>query len=212
MARIVPTVLASNPDEFKAMVERAQSLSNRVHVDITDGDFTDGQTINLSQVYVKEGVSLDLHLMVVNIEDHLQTALSLKPRLIIIHAESKGNLPAVISEIKSMGVDAGVAILPDTKVETARELIGTCDHVLIFTGKLGYNGGKFQDDQLSKVSEVRAINPYVEISVDGGVNIENAKQIKDAGIDILYAGGSIQKAENPEKAFEQLNNEIGGGK
>lgn len=212
MARIVPTVLAGNPDEFKEMIERAQGLSNRVHVDITDGDFTDGQTINLSQVYVKEGIGLDLHLMIVNIENHLETALSLKPRLIIIHAESKGSLVEVLSEIKSMGVEAGVAILPDTKVESLKELIGIADHVLIFTGKLGYNGGEFQEDQLIKVAQVREINPYVEISVDGGVNSSNAKQIKDAGIDILYAGGSIQKAENPKEAFELLSKEIGGGK
>lgn len=212
MARIVPTVLATNPDEFKSMAARAEKLSNRIHVDITDGDFTDGQTINLSQVYASEGVSLDLHLMVVNIKDHLETALSLKPRLIIIHAESKGDLKEVISEIKSLGVDAGVAILPETKIESAKELIGMSDHVLIFTGKLGYNGGKFQEDQLAKVAEVRELNPYVEISVDGGVNAENAEQIKNAGVDILYAGGSIQKAENPEEAFEMLNNEIGGGK
>lgn len=212
MARIVPTVLATNPDEFKSMATRAEKLSNRIHVDITDGDFTDGQTINLSQVYASEGVSLDLHLMVVNIKDHLETALSLKPSLIIIHAESKGDLKEVISEIKSLGVDAGVAILPDTKVDSAKELIGMSDHVLIFTGKLGYNGGKFQDDHLSKVAEIRVLNPYVEISVDGGVNADNAKQIKNAGVDILYAGGSIQKAEDPEEAFEQLNKEIGGGK
>lgn len=212
MARVVPTVLAGNPEEFKTMAETAQKLSNRVHVDITDGDFTDGHTINLSQVYVSEGVSLDLHLMVVNIEDHLQTALSLKPRLIIIHAESKGNLVDVISEIKSLGVDAGVAILPDTKVDSAKELIGMSDHVLIFTGKLGYNGGKFQEDQLTKVAEIRSLNPYVEISVDGGVNSDNAKQIKEAGVDVLYAGGSIQRADDPEDAFEQLNKEIGGEK
>lgn len=212
MAKIVPTVLAGLPEEYRAMIKRAQQISKRVHVDISDGEFTDGHTINLAQVYVDEGVGLDLHLMVARIDDHIDNALSHKPRLIIVHAESKSDLAKVLDRIKSLGIEAGVALLPQTQPADVEKLIGIADHVLIFTGKLGYNGGEFQADQLAKVESVRNINRYVEISVDGGVNLDNAGKIANAGVDILYAGGYIQKADDPQKAFDELTAAIGGSK
>jgi ribulose-phosphate 3-epimerase len=209
MAKVVPTVLAATPEEFATRLTRAESLSPRVHVDITDGHFTDGQTINLAQVHAGAEVELDLHLMLQDPAGQLETALSHHPKLIIFHFESTGDLLGLVKQVQELGVRAGVALLPQTPVELAAELIKTSDHVLIFTGHLGHNGGAFQADQLEKVAQIRALKPNIEVSVDGGVSDQNAPQIVAAGVDVLYAGGYLQAAANPQAAYESLQRAIG---
>jgi len=102
-----------------------------------------------------------------------------------------------------------VGILPQTSVATAASLIQWADHVLIFTGNLGHNNGQFQIDQLAKARDIRALKPSVEISVDGGVNDQNAALIKLHDIDVLYTGGFLQGAEDPGIAYDELVQQIG---
>ena len=208
MATVVPTILATTPDEYGTMLELAEGLSQRVHVDICDGRFADNKTIGLAQVQVSAGVELDLHLMLQNPLEQLETALSLKPHLIIFHAESTGDVAGAMAHTRDLGVRAGVAVLPQTSVETARPLIEHADHVLIFTGQLGHNGGQFQSDQLARISDVRQLRPAAEISVDGGVNDRNAALIALQSVDVLYTGAFLQQAEDPAAAFESIQRQI----
>lgn len=209
MAIVVPTVLAATPDEYAVMLTRAEALSRRVHVDICDGEFADAHTINLSQVHADAGTELDLHLMLREPVAQLETALSLKPNLIIFHVEAEGDLAGSMAHVRELGVKAGLALLPVTPVEPAGELIEAADHVLIFTGRLGHNGGEFQLEQLKKAAEVRKINPQVEISVDGGVNDSNAALIVMQEVDVLYSGAYLQEAEDPLAAFDAINSQAG---
>lgn len=187
MAEIVPTILAITPGEYHERLEAVKPHAKRIHVDICDGDFAPNATIDLAQVYVPEGYELDLHLMVQNPFSHLNSALALKPSLIIIHAEVEGNYVNTIKEIQSFGVDAGVAFLPETQVEDHAELVRLADHVLVFTGDLGHYGGDLDHDQLHKVADARAINPNVETSIDGGVNPDNVDELE---ADVLYVGSA----------------------
>lgn len=187
MAEIVPTITVSTPGEYHERLEKVLPHSKRVHVDISDGDFAPNELVNLAQVYVPDGVELDLHLMVKNPFSHLNSALALKPSLIIVHAEVEGNYTAIIKEIQSFGVDAGVAFLQETQIEDHAELVKLADHVLVFTGELGHYGGHLDHDQLHKIAEARAVNPDAEVSVDGGVNADNAD---DLDADVLYVGSA----------------------
>jgi ribulose-phosphate 3-epimerase len=208
MAIVVPTVLATTPDEYGIMLVRAESLSARVHIDICDGRFAQNQTIGLAQVQAGANTQLDLHLMLQDPVAQLETALSLKPHLIIFHAESNGDIMTALGRVRELGIRAGVAILPQTAVDAATPLIEHADHVLIFTGHLGYNNGDFQPDQLERVPAVRAIKPDVEISVDGGVTDRNAALIALQNVNVLYAGGFIQQAEDPQAAFESISRQV----
>lgn len=187
MAEIVPTILATTPGEYHERLEDVKLHTKRIHVDICDGDFAPSETINLAQVYVPEGVELDLHLMVQNPFSYLNSALALKPNLIIVHAEVEGNYVNVIKEIQSFGVDAGVAFLQETQIEDRAELVKLADHVLVFTGDLGHYGGDLDHSQLHKIADARAINPNIETSVDGGVNADN---VDDLEADVLYVGSA----------------------
>ena len=187
MAEIVPTILATTLAEYHDRLEQIKPFATRIHVDISDGDFTPTKTINLAHVYVPEGVELDLHLMVKDPFSHLESALALKPRLVIIHTEAEGNHQYCIAELQSFGVDAGIALLPESTVEENAELLKKADHALIFTGDLGHNGGTLDATQLHKLQEVKTLNEEIETSVDGGVNTENAAAI-DA--DVLFVGSA----------------------
>jgi ribulose-phosphate 3-epimerase len=209
MTTVVPTVLATTPEEYAAMTERARSLSQRVHVDICDGRFADSSTLGLAQIQVPPDTVLDLHLMLEDPVSQLETALSLHPNLIIFHAESSGDLLECIKHTRQLGVRAGVALLPQTTVEQACPLINAADHALIFTGTLGHNNGVFQTDQLPKSLEIRGIKPDIEISVDGGVTDHNAALIILQGVDILYVGGFVQESEDPQAAYDSVMRQAG---
>jgi ribulose-phosphate 3-epimerase len=101
-----------------------------------------------------------------------------------------------------------VAVLPETSLEAARPLLEHADHVLIFTGQLGHNGGTFRTDQLARAAQVRQIHPDTEISVDGGVNDLNAALIALQPVDVLYVGQFLQQADDPQAAFESLHHQI----
>lgn len=190
MAEIVPTILATTPGEYHDRLERVKGTAKRVHVDIADGEFAPTKTINLAQVYVPEGVELDIHLMVKNPFDYLESALALKPALVIVHVEAAGDHSDCIAEIQSFGVDAGVALLPETQVQDHAELIQSADHALIFTGDLGHYGGDLDHDQLHKLVDVKLLKPDIETSVDGGVNKGN---IDELDADVLYVGSGYME-------------------
>ena len=207
MAEVVPTVLATNASEYAVMMKRASELSDRVHVDVSDGKFT-AKTINPAQIIIPERVRLDVHLMVEQPEDYIETVLSLGPKLVIFHAESKGDLPRVIAHTKELGARTGVALLQQSQPQDYADLIRLVDHVLIFTGQLGHNGGQFDIDQIIKVAEIRAIKHEVEISVDGGVNDQNALLIVTRDVNVLYAGSYFHNAQNPKRAFDTITARI----
>jgi ribulose-phosphate 3-epimerase len=204
MAVIVPTVLAADPKQYRSMMQRAENLSSRVHVDICDGQFADAQTVNLAQVNAPQKGQLDLHLMLQNPANQLETALSHQPHLIIFHYESSGDLHKLIAQTRELGIQTGLAILGKTPVDVASTTIKIVDHVLIFTGHLGHNGGLMQTDQLPKITQVKALKPEIEVSVDGGITPENAAAVVSAGADVLYVGGYIQAARNPAMAWQAL--------
>lgn len=209
MASVVPTILATNPEEYQRMYDTARSLSVRVHIDISDGKFTDNPTISIEQVHLDSDAQADLHLMVEDPGAILETALSLKPHLIIFHAESQGDLIQYMMHCRELGVRAGIAVLPTTQIEAIRPQLERADHILIFTGNLGHNGGDFPPDQLTRVSEVRAVRAAAEVSVDGGVTDKVASLIALEGVDVLYVGSFLQNAEDPKQAFESISLQAG---
>jgi len=185
MAKIVPTILATTPEEYQSRLELVTRTADRVHVDIVDGKFATTKTIGLSQVYVPDGVQLDLHLMVENPADHLDNALALKPNLIIVHAEADGDHVRCAADIQSMGVKAGMAYLTET---APTQIVTHFDHALVFTGRLGHYNGELHQPSLRKVLELKELDPGIEVAVDGGVNRRNMDAVIEAGADVLDAG------------------------
>lgn len=208
MSVIAPTILAETPDDYKASVERLNGFAKRVHIDISDGEFAPTFTVGAAQVWWPQEWLVDIHAMVARPSEHLETLVSLKPHLIIFHAEAEEDVTPVLQHVKKFGIKAGVALLRSTVPSAVQSAIEVADHVMIFSGELGKYGGTASLMQLEKIRLIRNINQGVEIGWDGGVNIENAYSISQGGVDVLNVGGTIAKADNPEEAYNALVEEI----
>lgn len=208
MSVIAPTILADTTDAYKEQIERIHPFTERAHIDISDGEFTPNFTVSAAQVWWPQEWTVDIHAMVARPAEHLQTLVSLKPHMVIFHAEAEGDMVAILQQLKQFGIKAGIALQRSTVPETVAPMIEAADHVMIFTGELGQFGGTASLMQLEKVRLIKAINQAVEIGWDGGVNIDNAYTLTQGGIDVLNVGGTIQKAADPQAAYTALVQEI----
>jgi ribulose-phosphate 3-epimerase len=208
MSVIAPAVLAESPDDYKAQVERIHPFAERVHIDITDGEFAPTFTVNAAQVWWPQEWIIDIHAMVARPSDHLETLISLKPHMIIFHVEVSEDIVPVLQHIKKFGIKAGIALLRPTVPSTVEAAIKEADHVMIFSGELGKYGGTANLMQLEKIRLVKGINPNAEIGWDGGATPLNAFSIAQGGVDVLNVGGAIAKAEDPQSVYATLVSEI----
>jgi ribulose-phosphate 3-epimerase len=204
MALICPTVLASEAHEYRIQLEKVVAFASRIQIDLMDGEFAPSRSINPIQAYWPPEVIADIHLMFQRPLEHIETLVSLKPHMVIIHAEASGDLLSMLAHLKKFGIATGVALLRDTAPEDADALIREADHVLLFSGDLGHFGGSVNMKILEKVVAIKAINPDVEIGWDGGANEGNVRALADGGVDVINVGGAIQNADNPKAVFEKL--------
>lgn len=208
MSVIVPAILAETADQYKEQVDRVTGVAERVHIDISDGEFAPTLTVGIPELWAPEGWIVDIHAMAHDLDDYVPKLIALRPNMIIIHAESNGDVLAAMTQIKQAGVKAGLALLRPTVPKTVEEEIKMADHVMIFSGELGRFGGSASLMQLEKVRLIKAINSSAEIGWDGGVMVDNAYSLVQGGVDVLNVGGSLQKASDPQAVFAKLQQEI----
>ena len=204
MSVICPTITETTIEGYNKRIEKLETYAERIHPDLTDGDFAPNKTINLAQLHWPDHLIIDLHVMYRHPARHLETVAALNPHMMVFHSEADGDLLKLIDSLHEVGVKAGVALLQETTVESKKELIEKANHVLVFSGNLGYHGGEVDFGQTSKIEQIKAINPNIEIGWDGGVSDKNAKSLSDAGVDVLNAGGFIAHADDESKAYQKL--------
>lgn len=203
-AEICPAITAATPDEYRRQIERVCTTAVRLHLDVSDGILTPARSIALDEIWWPGGVRADIHVMYKNPFAHTALLLNLRPQLIIVHAEADGDFAAFAAAAHAHGVEVGVALQQHTEPEVLRAALGMIDHVMVFSGTLGYFGGTADLKLLDKVRRLKAMKPQLEIGWDGGVNADNARALADGGVEVLNSGGFIQKATDPCKAYEQL--------
>lgn len=205
MATVAPTITAENPHQYREQIERVQGFTSRLHIDLMDGIFTKNKSLEISQVWLPDHITCDIHMMFENPLPAVEMLCRLKPSLVIVEAEADYSVGELKAILQSAGVKFGVALLAESKVENFRDKIALADHVLIFSGNLGHQGGSTADlDLLSKVAEIKAINPNAEIGWDGGVNDQNARVLAEGGVDVINAGGYIHHSNDPKNQFKLL--------
>jgi ribulose-phosphate 3-epimerase len=204
MPSVVPTINSTTPEDYAARIDRVKPFATRIHVDISDGVFDDVRTVGLSQVYDIDDVPMDLHLMMVHPESQIENIISLQPNLVIVHFESEGDPTDLFRQLHEMGIHVGLAILPETTIEQVAHILPGIHHLLVFTGTLGHNGGEFRGECLDKIAQAREINPDLEIAVDGGITMDNAQLVIDAGANLLDVGSCIHNSSDPESAYIAL--------
>lgn len=205
MTTIAPTITAEEPHGYRGQAERIEPFAVRWHIDLADGEMAPRKLIDPDKLWWPGNVQVDLHVMYQHPEEHLELFIVQHPRLIIIQAESEGDFGRWSASLKRHGIEVGVSLLPETPVSLIAGALDVIDHVLIFSGNLGYQGGSHADTGLlDKAHELRSLKPGLEIGWDGGVNDENARQLAEGGIDVLNVGSFIHEAHNPQAAYERL--------
>ena len=205
---IVPAILTDNKQDFRAQVEKINVFTRRVQIDVTDGVFTPTETLDITNVWWPKNWQADLHLMAQYPSQHLETILKLSPSLCILHAEASEDLTPVFQALKDADIKTGVALLPSTFPGSVQSYIDMVDHVLVFAGQLGVQGGPADMMQMEKIPIVRKMKPEVEIGWDGGANMANVRALAHADLDVINVGSAIARAENPAAAFQELVAEI----
>lgn len=201
MASVAPTINATTPADYARRIDNVKPFAKRLHIDVGDGVFTDVKTVGLAQVYDIDGVPFDLHLMMTHPESQFEDVCALAPQLVITHFEAPFDHQAFWKELREVDIKVGLAVNVETTIEQVKDLLPGIDHLLVFTGKLGHNGGEFRADCLEKIAQARAINPDLEIAVDGGLGQETARLAIEAGADLLDVGSFIHDAADPEIAY-----------
>ena len=205
---IVPTILTNSTEDYQLQVERINGFTRRVQVDITDGVFAPTQTLSITDVWLPNNWIADLHLMMTNPSTVLDTILKLDPSLCILHAEASEDLMPTFQSLKEAGIKTGLALLPTTYPGNVKQYIDVVDHVLIFAGQLGMQGGTADLMQMEKIPLIRNMKPELEIGWDGGANLTNVRALAHADLDIINVGSALSQASNPAETYAQLVAEI----
>lgn len=212
MPLIAPSLLASN---FLRLSDECQMLNESeadwFHLDVMDGRFVPNISFGIPVIeQIRKATSkiCDVHLMIVEPENLAEAFKKAGADILTVHYEVCKHLHRNIQQIKSLGMQAGVAINPHTRVELLRDILPDIDLVLIMSVNPGFGGQSFIPNTLEKIRAMRKmineLNLNVKIEVDGGVSLENAKQIVEAGADVLVAGNAIFKSADPKQTIHQL--------
>jgi len=209
---IAPSILAS---DF-AYLEREITMINEsqadwIHVDIMDGVFVPNFSMGIPVVEaIKRHARkpLDVHLMIVDPEKHVATFQKAGADHISVHVEVCTNLHRNLQQIRALGCKAGVAINPHTPVAHLENIIMDVDIVCMMSVNPGFGGQSFIEHTYRKVEQLKELvnraAANVQIEIDGGVTLQNARALLDAGADVLVAGNFVFSAANPKDVIRQL--------
>lgn len=209
---VAPSILASDFANLQTEVEMLnESDADYIHVDIMDGVFVPNISFGIpvtAAINQHAKKPLDVHLMIVNPDNYLEDFQKAGARIISVHYEACSHLHRTLQKIKALGCEAGVALNPHTPVELLKEVIKDIDLVCIMSVNPGFGGQAFIENTYSKIRRLKEIideaDSGTKIEIDGGVNEENARQLMEAGADVLVAGSFVFSSEDPKTTIQRL--------
>jgi ribulose-phosphate 3-epimerase len=210
LIKIAPSILAADFGHLGRDLGRIAS-ADMVHIDVMDGRFVPnismGQPV-VAAVRKYTRLPLDVHLMIVRPEDHIEAFAQAGADGITVHVEATHHLHRLLGQIKSAGARAGVALNPATPVSAIENVLDLTDLVLVMTVNPGFGGQEFIPGSLRKVEAVaamvRQVGRNIDVQVDGGISAATAPAVARAGANVLVAGSFVFGAKDPSEAIVSL--------
>ena len=211
-ALIAPSVLAADFANLQRDVEMINSSeADWFHIDIMDGVFVPNISFGmpvLRDIAKHATKTIDVHLMIVEPDRYIKTFADLGTNVLTVHYEACTHLHRTLQAIKAEGMQAGVALNPHTNIGLLEDVIQNIDLVCIMSVNPGFGGQSFIENTYEKVKALKQLildkGASTKIEIDGGVTNKNAKQLKEAGADVLVAGSYVFKSENPLETIAGL--------
>ncbi len=211
--KIAPSFLSADfsraGEEVKLI---AQNGADLLHLDVMDGSFV--KNISFGPKFIKEirpysNITFDAHLMIVNPWNYIRQFAEAGADIITVHHEACGDrLKQTLKAIKDLGVKCGAVINPNTEVKEIESVIDECDLLLLMSVYPGFGGQKFIPDVLPKIEQARKLiertGKDIDLEIDGGINMENVKLVKDAGANVIVAGSTVYNEVDRAKIIREL--------
>ncbi|WP_132946621.1 ribulose-phosphate 3-epimerase [Tumebacillus sp. BK434] len=211
--KVAPSILSADFSKLGEDIRSVEEVgADLIHVDVMDGHFVPNITIGplvVEAIKPHTKLPLDVHLMIENPDLYVPSFVKAGADIISVHVEATRHLHRSLQLIRSLGAKASVALNPHTPVSMIEHVLTDLDMVLLMTVNPGFGGQKFIPNVLTKISELRrkldAMDlHHVEIEVDGGVNAETSRLVREAGANVLVAGNAVYNAPNRGEAIRQI--------
>ncbi|ASV31178.1 ribulose-phosphate 3-epimerase [Maribacter cobaltidurans] len=210
--KIAPSLLAADFGNLQRDVEMVESsAADWHHIDVMDGVFVPNISYGMPVIKAIQKYAtkpLDVHLMIIDPDRYIDSFAELGAASLTVHYEACTHLHRTVQAIKAKGMKAGVALNPHTNISLLEDIINDIDIVLIMSVNPGFGGQSFIENTYQKIKSLRELikrkKASALIEIDGGVTTKNAKQLTDAGADILVAGSFVFKSDNPTQTISDL--------
>ncbi|MDE3059528.1 MAG: ribulose-phosphate 3-epimerase [Pseudomonadota bacterium] len=210
--KIAPSILSADFARLGEEVDAVtQAGADYIHVDVMDGHFVPNLTIGpvvVKSIRPFSKLPFDVHLMIEPVDPYIEAYVKAGADIVTVHAEATTHLDRTLNLIKSLGVKAGVSLVPGTPASALEYVMDIADLILVMTVNPGFGGQSFIASQLEKIRTIRAMieksGRAVELEVDGGINPETARKVIAAGADVLVAGSVVFGDKNYKKNIAAL--------